>query len=348
MIKKVNFLPSVFSVGFNHNLNSPKFQSSIFGTVVPGKSSPVHARSMQPVKAIATEMPPTAQSKPGPSVASLGLICLLVCCCKAHALLSKRNVSCSRGGGRWSMNGWWLLWSDLVADVAAVFCSMGWIYGYVLIFGFLRCLGHCNVEIVPYQLLMVFSVGFNHNLNSPKFQSSNFGTVVPDKSSPVHARSMQPVKAIATEMPPTAQSLLTSEASTASQASNTLKELINFHIRRNCLTINNESVDDEVKHSMESSAVKSTCAISENVLSSCVGVPNEQSLAVIYALFCKLGTCESKQNCSNNEGTGAFATLPKTSEINGSFVVFQSKPPYSKKIASRNIRALASCSKELV
>ncbi|KAI8005710.1 hypothetical protein LOK49_LG07G03685 [Camellia lanceoleosa] len=54
----------VFSVGFNRNLNSPKFQSSIFGTVVPGKLSPVQkcrARSMQPAKAIATEMPPTAQ-----------------------------------------------------------------------------------------------------------------------------------------------------------------------------------------------------------------------------------------------------------------------------------------------
>ncbi|XP_028125593.1 uncharacterized protein LOC114322483 isoform X2 [Camellia sinensis] len=112
---------------------------------------------------------------------------------------------------------------------------------------------------------------------------------------------MRPIKAIATEMPATAQKsrsgektkvgingLLTSEASTASQASNTLKELINFHIRRNCLTIDNESVDDEVKHSMESSSVKSTCAIFQNVLSSCVGVPNEQSLAVISALFRKL------------------------------------------------------------
>ncbi|KAL7228047.1 hypothetical protein ACSBR1_022843 [Camellia fascicularis] len=29
--------------------------------------------------------------------------------------------------------------------------SIGMIYGYVLIFDFLRCLGHCNVEIVPYQ-----------------------------------------------------------------------------------------------------------------------------------------------------------------------------------------------------
>ncbi|CAL5351931.1 hypothetical protein CsSME_00039468 [Camellia sinensis var. sinensis] len=305
--------------------------------------------------------------------------------------------------------------------------------------------------------------------------------------------------------------LLTSEASTASQASNTLKELINFHIRSNCLTIDNESVDDEVKHSMESSAVKSTCAIFENVLSSCGGVPNEQSLAVISALFCKLGeishfymkgtiikladimtlACRNKSDtkhlqecigsaviaigpekilallpinpnaedpsCSNvwlipilrnyavgsslgffmehvvplaesfqrvcakvkksmiqeelqayargcwgllpafcrhptdthqnfgslvkllvtfitkdsfmleniaialqelvnqnktvvrsNEGTGEFATLPKTSEINGSSVVFKSKPPYSKKIASRNIRALASCARELV
>lgn len=305
--------------------------------------------------------------------------------------------------------------------------------------------------------------------------------------------------------------LLTSEASTASQASNTLKELINFHIRCNCLTIDNESVDDEVKHSMESSAVKSTCAIFENVLSSCGGVPNEQSLAVISALFRKLGeisyfymkgtilkladimtlACRNKSDtkhlqecigsaviaigpekilallpinpnaedpsCSNvwlipilrnyvvgsslgffmehvvplaesfqricakvkksviqeelqayargcwgllpafcrhptdtyqnfgslvkllvtfitkdsfmleniaialqelvnqnktvvrsNEGTGEFATLPKTSEINGSSVVFKSKPPYSKKIASRNIRALASCAGELV
>ncbi|KAL7175466.1 hypothetical protein ACSBR2_029125 [Camellia fascicularis] len=57
---------------------------------------------------------------------------------------------------------------------------------------------------------------------------------------------------------------------------------------------------------------------------------------------------QNKTVVRSNVGTGAFATLPKTSEINGSFVAFQSKPPYSKKIASRNIRALASCSKELV
>ncbi|KAI8011677.1 hypothetical protein LOK49_LG06G00053 [Camellia lanceoleosa] len=47
---------------FNRNLNSAKFQSSIFGTVVPGKPSSLQkciARSMQPIKATATEMPPT-------------------------------------------------------------------------------------------------------------------------------------------------------------------------------------------------------------------------------------------------------------------------------------------------
>ncbi|KAF5949522.1 hypothetical protein HYC85_011515 [Camellia sinensis] len=58
------------SAGFNRNLNSAKFQSSIFGTVVPGKPSSLQmiwskpyrkciARSMQPIKATATEMPPT-------------------------------------------------------------------------------------------------------------------------------------------------------------------------------------------------------------------------------------------------------------------------------------------------
>lgn len=30
------------------------------------------------------------------------------------------------------------------------------IYGYMLIFDFLRCLGHCNVEIVPHQMFQKF------------------------------------------------------------------------------------------------------------------------------------------------------------------------------------------------
>ncbi|XP_057506358.1 uncharacterized protein LOC130789581 [Actinidia eriantha] len=79
--------------------------------------------------------------------------------------------------------------------------------------------------------------------------------------------------------------LLTCEAGTASQASDILKELINFHIRRNFLTIN------EVKCSKESESrvVKSICTIFENLLSSHGGIPNEHSLGVISVLFRKLG-----------------------------------------------------------
>ncbi|KAL6987161.1 hypothetical protein U1Q18_012916 [Sarracenia purpurea var. burkii] len=83
--------------------------------------------------------------------------------------------------------------------------------------------------------------------------------------------------------------LLTSEAGTASRASDILRELIHFHIKSNFLAINNKSVDNEVKCSMESSAVQSICTIFENVLSSCGGIPNEHSLGVISVLFRKLG-----------------------------------------------------------
>lgn len=34
--------------------------------------------------------------------------------------------------------------------------SAGLVYGYVLMFDFLRCLGHCNVEIVPHGLFQTF------------------------------------------------------------------------------------------------------------------------------------------------------------------------------------------------
>lgn len=34
--------------------------------------------------------------------------------------------------------------------------SVGLIYGYLLMFDFLRCLGHCNVEIVPHELFQKF------------------------------------------------------------------------------------------------------------------------------------------------------------------------------------------------
>lgn len=34
--------------------------------------------------------------------------------------------------------------------------SISLIYGYILIFDFLRCLGHCNVEVVPYRIFKTF------------------------------------------------------------------------------------------------------------------------------------------------------------------------------------------------
>ncbi|KAJ8528109.1 hypothetical protein K7X08_015560 [Anisodus acutangulus] len=34
--------------------------------------------------------------------------------------------------------------------------SVAMIYGYVLVFDFLRCLGHCNFEIIPHQLFLAF------------------------------------------------------------------------------------------------------------------------------------------------------------------------------------------------
>ncbi|GFZ07345.1 glyceraldehyde-3-phosphate dehydrogenase of plastid 1 [Actinidia rufa] len=54
----------VSSVGFNRKLKSANFQSNFFGTVVPAKSSSLQkcsARSVQPVKATAVEMPPAVQ-----------------------------------------------------------------------------------------------------------------------------------------------------------------------------------------------------------------------------------------------------------------------------------------------
>ncbi|KAM1484250.1 hypothetical protein TB2_035465 [Malus domestica] len=54
----------VSSVGFSRNLNCPKVQSYIFGTSIPSGSSSLQicsARSVQPIKATATELPPTVQ-----------------------------------------------------------------------------------------------------------------------------------------------------------------------------------------------------------------------------------------------------------------------------------------------
>uniref|UniRef100_A0A5B6Z7Y4 Putative Fatty acid hydroxylase superfamily n=1 Tax=Davidia involucrata TaxID=16924 RepID=A0A5B6Z7Y4_DAVIN len=48
--------------------------------------------------------------------------------------------------------------------------SMSMIYGYVLIFDFLRCLGHCNVEILPHQMFETFPF-LRYLLYTPTYHS---------------------------------------------------------------------------------------------------------------------------------------------------------------------------------
>ncbi|XWS43128.1 hypothetical protein CRYUN_Cryun16bG0075700 [Craigia yunnanensis] len=78
--------------------------------------------------------------------------------------------------------------------------------------------------------------------------------------------------------------LLTSEASTASQASDIMKELISHHIDLKSFSADNNGLGSE-----ETDAIKSICSIFENALSSSDGLPNEHVLAVLTVLFQKLG-----------------------------------------------------------
>lgn len=78
--------------------------------------------------------------------------------------------------------------------------------------------------------------------------------------------------------------LLTSEASTASQASDIMKELISHHLDLKSFSAENNGLGSE-----EADAIKSICSIFENALSSSDGLPNEHVLAVLTVLFQKLG-----------------------------------------------------------
>ncbi|KAF5477275.1 hypothetical protein F2P56_003925 [Juglans regia] len=63
-------------VGFNRNLNSGKLQSSLFGTSVPSGSSysqKFSVRSIQPVKATATEIPPTVPKSRSSGKTKIGI-----------------------------------------------------------------------------------------------------------------------------------------------------------------------------------------------------------------------------------------------------------------------------------
>lgn len=83
--------------------------------------------------------------------------------------------------------------------------------------------------------------------------------------------------------------LLASEASTASQASTILKELIKHHMDQRTLLINGSIPFQDASENTESSAIKSICAVFENALNTCDGIPNEHVLDVISVLFLKLG-----------------------------------------------------------
>ncbi|XP_074378997.1 uncharacterized protein LOC141720464 isoform X2 [Apium graveolens] len=83
--------------------------------------------------------------------------------------------------------------------------------------------------------------------------------------------------------------LLTSEGTTASHASDYLKEIINLHIDvRNIVTTEGQLVQNEDASKMDS-VVKSVCAVIGNRLRASEEAPSEHILAVISVLFFKLG-----------------------------------------------------------
>ncbi|XP_022888276.1 RRP12-like protein [Olea europaea var. sylvestris] len=83
---------------------------------------------------------------------------------------------------------------------------------------------------------------------------------------------------------------LSSEADTALKASNIFKELINCLIDGKLFsTIQNQGIEDEVIHSDEFEAIKTTCAVFHNTLNTSSRIPNEHFLAAISFLFLKLG-----------------------------------------------------------
>lgn len=82
--------------------------------------------------------------------------------------------------------------------------------------------------------------------------------------------------------------LLTSDGTTASHASDYLKELINLHIDvRNILTNEGQLVENEDASKMDS-VVKSVCTVIGNLLSASDEVPSEHILAVVSVLLLKL------------------------------------------------------------
>ncbi|XP_065855758.1 ribosomal RNA-processing protein 12 [Euphorbia lathyris] len=88
----------------------------------------------------------------------------------------------------------------------------------------------------------------------------------------------------------TVAGLLTCETTTASQAADIMKEIINYCIDgKKILTDESLIFEDGSQESEEAGMIKALCAIFESTLSSYSGIPNKHLLEVISALFMKLG-----------------------------------------------------------
>lgn len=84
--------------------------------------------------------------------------------------------------------------------------------------------------------------------------------------------------------------LLTSEGTTASQASSILIDVLKHRVGPQSLLIGtDQTFHDNSQLSMEGNAIRSTCQVFENSLSATDGIPNEHLLSVISVLFLELG-----------------------------------------------------------
>ncbi|XP_030493685.2 uncharacterized protein LOC115709666 [Cannabis sativa] len=93
--------------------------------------------------------------------------------------------------------------------------------------------------------------------------------------------------------------LLNSEDSIASHAALILKEVISHLVDQTSQLVDDtQSFQDDGNENIEAAAIKSTCAILESSLMTCEEQPNEHILAVISALFLKLGgiSCNYMKN----------------------------------------------------
>ncbi|KAK8468212.1 hypothetical protein PHAVU_007G252200 [Phaseolus vulgaris] len=93
-------------------------------------------------------------------------------------------------------------------------------------------------------------------------------------------------------LPPVCRSmigLLTFDGNTASQASSILIDVLKHHIGPLSMLMGTDQTFHDSPERVKADAIKSTCAVFEDALSSTDGVPNEHVLSVISVLFLDLG-----------------------------------------------------------